>query len=390
MKEELRREAEAIRRGLEEFAQELVRTRSFTCCEEAAARLVFAKMEELGFQNLRIDGAGSVVGSFGEGPDSLMFDSHMDTVGVGDTSAWSHDPFGGEIADGRLWGRGAADMKCPLAASVYGAWLANRLGLPAGRSVTVSASTMEEDYDGEAAKEFFAGTDFRPRLVVVCEPTSLKIATGHRGRAMMEIKMAGRAAHGSTPEKGINPVYLLQEVVARVEKLAAALAARPGEHGSVALTNIFCTTASNNSVPQDASIILDRRLALGETEADLAAEMDELVRGTKASWRWYDIPGKTWRGAEFTYHSCLPAWEIAPDHELVRSAQRACESVLGAKAELFKLGCSTNAVTFAGVLHIPTIVLGPGSLEQAHARDEYCDLRQMLDAAVIYAEICRS
>ena len=371
------------------FASEVVKTRSLTCQEGEVASLIAGKMEELGYDEITIDDMGNVLGRIGSGDAKLMFDSHMDTVVVNDEQLWSVPPFSGEIKDGKLYGRGASDMKCGLVASVFGAFAAKKAGLLGDGAIYVSASSMEEDYDGDAVKYLLNKTGLRPDGVVICEPTSLRIATGHRGRALIEVKAEGRGCHASTPELGKNPVYMLRPVIDRVEKLAEELSRRTGEHGSVALTNIYCTTASNNSVPQDATIILDRRLALGESEEIIGKEMDKLVEGFEGvSWTFCDIPGVSWKNNPFVFHSFLPAWEISPEHELVRNASEAYREVLGKDAELFKMGCSTNGVTTAGVFNLPTIVCGPGDLAQAHSRDEFCSVDDLVNAVGIYARLC--
>lgn len=372
-----------------DFAKRIVGTKSLTCHEEKVSELVVEEMKKLGYDEITIDGMGNVLGRLGEGETGLMFDSHMDTVTVNDESEWKFPPYGGEIIDGNICGRGAADMKCGLASSVYGAAIAAKAGLIApGTAVYVSCSTMEEDYDGDALKYLLRNTGLKPRGMVLCEPTSLRVAVGHRGRSLIEINMKGVSCHGSSPERGKNPVYMMQEIITRVQKLNEDLYKREGEHGSVALTNVYCNTPSNNSVPQDATIILDRRLALGESEEIISKEMDELVRGTDAVWCFSDIPGTSWKNESFVFHSFLPAWEIAKDSPLVTAASSSYEESTGKKAELFKLGCATNGVTSAGVFKIPSIVLGPGDLTYAHARNEFCPISELLKACEIYARLC--
>lgn len=373
---------------LVDFACRLVATRSLTCDEGAVAALVQREMEALGYDEITVDETGNVIGRIGQGEAALLLDGHMDTVTVNDADQWLRDPFSGVVEDGLLHGRGAADTKCPLAAAIYGAAIARRMGLPEGKSVYVSASAMEEDYDGEAVRLLLQDSGLRPRGVVICEPTELKIATGHRGRSLIELHAIGKSCHGSTPELGDNPVYKLRQVIGRVEALAEQLSAQPGDHGSLALTNIYCNTASNNSVPQDATVILDRRLALGETEERIAAEMDELVRGTDVTWCFSDMEDKTWTGRPFLFHSFLPAWKIAPDHALVRAMAAAFTAQTGGEAELFSMGCCTNGVSSAGVYGLPTVVFGPGSLDQAHSANEFCPVEQLTAAAAIHARLC--
>lgn len=370
------------------FARKLVQTKSMTCEEKEAAALIEAEMQKLGYDEVRIDETGNVIGRIGNGQKILFFDSHMDTVTVIDEGQWDVDPYGGEIRDGKLYGRGAVDMKCPLAASLYGACIAKRAGLPEDVTIYVSASAMEEDFDGEAVRQFLTATGLRPHGVVICEPTDLKIATGHRGRALIEVTVNGKGCHASNPAAGVNPVYLMEDIIHKVREQAAALDALEGEKGSVALTNIYCSTASNNSVPQTASIILDRRLAVGESEEVITAEMDRLTAGTNGTWRFSDIPAQSWTGKNFVFHSFLPAWKIPRDHALVRAAEQAYETVQDQKPILFQMQASTNGVTTAGMFHLPTIVLGPGDIALAHSVNEYCDVQSMFDASCIYAALC--
>ncbi|MCD7908750.1 MAG: YgeY family selenium metabolism-linked hydrolase [Clostridium sp.] len=370
------------------FARKIVRTKSMTCEEQEVAALIEAEMQKLGYDEVRIDETGNVIGRIGNGSKVLLFDSHMDTVTVIDEYQWDVDPYGGEIKDGKLYGRGAVDMKCPLAASVYGACIAKRVGLSKDVTIYVTASAMEEDFDGEAVRQFLTATGIRPDGVVICEPTDLKIATGHRGRALIEVTVTGKGCHASNPANGVNPVYLMEDIIHKVQEQAAILDAREGEKGSVALTNIYCSTASNNSVPQSATIILDRRLAVGETENVITEEMNQLVAGTEGTWRFSNIPSQSWTGKKFVFHSFLPAWKIAKDQALVLAAKKAYETMQGKKPVLFQMEASTNGVTTAGMFHLPKIVLGPGDIAVAHSVNEYCELQSMSDARRIYAALC--
>lgn len=370
------------------FARKTIQTKSMTCQEKDMAALIESKMKELGYDQVVIDETGNVLGKIGHGEKILFFDSHMDTVTVIDEDQWDMDPFGGVVKDGRIYGRGSVDMKCPLVSSVYGAYIAKRIGIPDDITIYVSASVMEEDFDGEAVRQLLLSTGLKPDGVIICEPTNLKIATGHRGRALIEVKTEGRACHASSPEKGINPVYMMEEIIGRVKQQAGTLDAKEGDKGSIALTNVYCSTASNNSVPQDATIILDRRLALGESEEIISQEMDGLISGTQGRWCFSDIPAKSWTGKDFIFHSFLPAWKIASDHKLVTAARKAFELIKEDAPKLFQMGASTNGVTTAGMFHLPTIVFGPGDLAQAHAVNEYCDINSMLDACKIYAALC--
>lgn len=370
-----------------EFARTLVRIESVTGNEAKMAEAVTAKMHELGYDQVLCDGLGNVVGVNGDGSQKIFFDSHMDTVDVIDRENWKHDPYGAEVENGYIYGRGSVDMKGALAASVYAGAIAKELGLLEGKTVYVSASIMEEDYDGQAVRYILEEDGIHPDAVVICEPTDLSVGYGHQGRALIQITIKGKGAHASHPETGVNPVYLMREVIDRTEQLADSLQANRSESGTVAITNIFCTTASNNSVPEEASIILDRRLSLKEDEEYIAKEMNELVKDTKAEWKIVDVPGRSYRGKEITLHSFLPAWELPADHGLIVAAKDAVTETRQKEAELQKLAISTNAVVTAGIWKIPTVVVGPGDINDAHAADEKCSIKALHEACGIYVRL---
>lgn len=388
MTERIRRAVEHRREDIIAFTQELVRIESVTGNEERVARAVERRLRELGFDGVAVDRTGNVTGSVGDGPMTVLFDSHTDTVGVVDADSWRRAPFGGEIDGGRLYGRGSVDMKGALAVSIYAAAAARELGLLAGKRIVISASVMEEDYDGVALRCLLEDSGLRPDYAVFGEATGLRICRGHNGRALIGITVNGKAAHGSKPELGVNPVYCMQPVIARVQALAAELSGRPGWHGTLALTNISCVTASNNSVPQSAEIVLDRRLCAAESMATVEAEMAGIMAGVDGSWRICDVPGKTWTGREITLHSYLSAWELGEEAPLVRAAKRAGEAVLGRAPDTAIFSYTTNAVVTAGDMGIPTIVFGPGDTGVSHGKDEFCPVDELIEACRIYVQLC--
>ena len=372
------------------FAQEVLQTRSLTGSEGDVAALVQKKMGELRYDQVDVDAFGNVIGRIGNGHKKLMFDSHMDTVSVVDPDEWNHDPYGGEILDGFIHGRGSCDMKGGLVSSIYGGYIARMAGLPDDVTIMVCATVMEEDYDGEAVRYLLSQEDVLPDACVMCEPSSLNIVNGHNGRALIKVIMPGIPCHGSTPHLGDNPVYKLQEIITRIQTRADELLNMPEPHGSLALTNVSCRTASNNSVPAEAYVILDRRVIYGETENDISAEMDRLVEGTDASWGFVDIEGTTWTGKQFTFHSFLPAVKTDPSETIVEIAEFAGSKIIGKKPELDYMKGTTNAVASSGIYGIPSIIYGPGDLRLAHAKNEHCSVNEIIAAAGIYAAMCLS
>ena len=324
-----------------EFARKLVQIRSYSGEEEGVARLVAGKMEELGYDEVFIDAVGNVMGRIGDGPGSVLFDSHMDTVEVNDEEEWISPPFGADIKDGRIYGRGSVDMKSSLAASLYSAVAARDLGFQDGRTIYVTATVSEEYCDGENLKMLFA-------------------------------------------EKGVNAVYEMAEIITRVEKLNDNLAALGSPHGTIVLSDISCVSASLNAVPSECSIYLDRRLVPGETEEDVKREMDALTLGKRASWEIGVLRRKSWTGVELVYFPLHRAWKIDQDHELVKACDRAYEKVFGRKpGEYGFWDFGTNAVTPVG-MGIPTVGFGPGEYKLAHGVNENCEVDKILEAFRFY------
>ena len=379
--------SERLEKELIEFARQLVRLQSYSDNEGAVAEAVAAKMRELGYDEAFIDSTGNAVGFIGGGERLIHFDSHMDTVEVNDAEAWLLPPFAAEIKEGRLYGRGSVDMKSALAASVYGAALARELGHTKDKRICVSGSVCEEYCDGENIKMMYRELSLRPDFVVICEPSDNVITLGHKGKAQMRIRTHGLSAHGSAPEKGINAVYEMAEIIGRVEALNKRLTDEGSPHGTIVLSDISCVTASLNAVPSEAEIYLDRRLVLGETEEKVRAEMEELVRGKRASWETGTLRRTSWKGAPLVYEPLHMAWKLDEGSPLFSAANAAYTETFGKAPERYDFwDFGTNAVTPVS-MGIATIGFGPGEYKLAHMRDENCEVEKITDAAKFYAAL---
>ena len=366
------------------FTQNLVRTPSFTGEEKEVARLVYDKMQALGYDHSFIDELGNVIGIIGDGPTKILFDGHLDTVPVNQSEPWAYDPFGAEIIDGKLYGRGSVDMKGGVAAYVYAGHAIKRLGLHKGKTIIISASVMEEDFDGEALYHICKKVDTKPDYVVICEPSGLGLALGHQGRAMLKVNTKGIFAHGSVPEKGINAVYKMQPIIRRVEDLNIELTAAGDKAGTVALTKIESNGLSLNTIPSRCSIYLDRRLSIVESETYITKEMTKLLDGTDANWEIYDEKGVSYTGVPVNLHSFLPAWEIEKDHKLSLACIEAYRTLHNSALQMIKWDICTNGVASAGKLGIPTIGFGPGDCKLAHMVDECCPVSDIVAASEFY------
>ena len=368
------------------FTQELVRIKSYTHDEEDIVRFISRKMKSLGYDEVILDDFGNVAGRIGNGDTTILFDSHCDTVAVNDPDEWITDPFGGEIIDGKIYGRGSVDMKGAVAATIYAGYAIKELSLHEGKTIYVSCSILEEDVEGEALLYLCDKNKINPDFAVICEPSSLKLALGHRGRAMLTIYTEGVSAHGSSPELGENAIYKTKNIIERIEKLQFKLSA-DNKAGSVALSRIESRAVSLNAVPDQCKLYLDRRLEMGETETTVDREMDSLIEGTEAKWDILDINDRTWTGKSVTCKSFFLPWEIQKDHRLTLASIEAFNDAIGTEATLFKWKFSTNGFATASKLGVPTIGLGPGDPTLAHCRNECCGISEIVGAMKFYTSL---
>lgn len=377
-----RREEELIA-----FAQDVVRTRSYSGEEEELARFISEKMRDLGYDEISIDRVGNVVGRLGDGPISIMFDAHMDTVEASDPDAWTVPPFSGEIKGGRLYGRGAVDMKGALASAVFGPVLANELGWIAGHTVYVTCTVNEEDCAGENLRSLFEELDIRPDFFVTCEPSSNEIALGHNGKAQIAITTKGVSAAASRPQNGVNAVYKMVEIIQRVEARNERLSAIGDPHGTITISNISSVSASLNAVPSECSIYLDRRMVVGETSEDIREEADALVEGTDATWEIGTLHSTSWTGKQIDYEPMNEAWLIETDHPLTQACRVAYEEVFDRPHGAYHVWVGgTNAVTPVA-MGIPSIGFGPGEDFLSHVPNENCIVDEIITAAQFYAAL---
>lgn len=377
---------ESYENNLIKTIQQAVRTRSYSDEEGAMAELLKNTMEELGYDEVKIDSVGNVIGRIGNGSKKIHFDGHMDTVKVNDEAEWQVPPFSGEIVDGSIWGRGSVDMKSALCASVYAAAYARDMGYIKDKTVYVTGTVCEEYCDGVNLKHLYKEFDLKPDFCVICEPCDNIITLGHKGKAQIRIITNGISAHGSAPEKGKNAVYEMAEIIERVEKLNEKLSAEGAVHGTIVLSDISCVSASLNAVPSRCEIYLDRRLVLGETLDKVRTEMDGLIAGKDAYWEVGALHHTSWNGGKLDYEPMHDPWITAEDAPITEALKEACKTVRGSYPTEFDFwDFGTNAITPVA-MGVPTIGFGPGEYKLAHMRDEHCSVEKIKEAFRIYAE----
>jgi len=377
--------------ALGQLASDLVRTPSISGAEGAVAARLIEAMRNAGFHDIWTDRVGNVVGRYGTGQGpKLLYEGHMDTIDVGNPGAWTRDPFGGIIENGILYGRGAVDMKGALAAMIFGVKLLAEAGVSLGGDLLVAFVVQEEPCEGMAVRALIEEEGVQPNYVVLGEPTNLGIYLGQRGRVELEVTTYGRAYHSAAPQGGVNAIYSAARLVFGIQLLESQLLNDPvlGQ-GSVAVTHIASEAGSRNAIPDRCTLIVDRRLTLGETEARAISEIQQIIKreGVQAEVATATYEITTYKGYVGRGRKYCPPWLIPEDAPLVRKAMRAVERALEFHPRLGVWPFSTDGVYTMGEAGIPTIGFGPGEERYAHAADEQVRLADLAHAARAYAQL---
>jgi putative selenium metabolism hydrolase len=383
--------AKALEKQTTRFLADLVRTPSFSSKEKEVIAVIGKEMRKVGFDQVRTDGLGSIIGRIGKGPRAIAFDAHIDTVYPGDLQQWSFDPFKPRIKDGKIWGRGTADQKGGMASMVYAGKIIKELGLNDQFTVYFTGTVMEEDCDGLCWQHLINVEKLKPELVVITEPTNLNIYRGHRGRMEIRVEVKGRSCHGSAPERGDNAIYKIARIALEIEKLNKRLRKDPflGK-GTVTVSEVRSSSPSLCAVADGAGIHLDRRLTAGETKASALAEVRDAAKRAgypDAKVFVLKYAEAAYTGKVYPTEKYFPTWVMEKKSPWLQDAVAAYTGALGKAPLVDKWTFSTNGVAIAGMKGIPCLGLGPGNEVYAHAPNEACPIEHLSSAAAFYAAL---
>ena len=313
----------------------------------------------------------------GNGP-TLCFNAHLDVVPTGDESAWSHPPFAAEIADGRIYGRGAGDDKASVTAQVMGAVALARSRVPLRGRLMVT-EVADEETSGAGALHLIAEAHVRPAGVIVGEQTMNRVAIGEKGTAGVDIVVSGRTAHGALPWEGANAIEGMARVITALDReLQPRLAERTHAYfmPSSASVNMIDGGVKSNVVPDRCAIFVDRRLIPGEDPVATTTEIREIADAAIAG-----LPG--------IEVQVIPAADrfaatmSDPDGTLAQ-AMLAANAFLGLSTELTGFSMASDGRHFAAAGY-PTIIYGPGDPRLAHIPDEWVGIDEVLEATRAFA-----
>ncbi|NOZ27887.1 MAG: YgeY family selenium metabolism-linked hydrolase [Chloroflexi bacterium] len=344
------------------------------------------EMRKLGFDEVRFDRMGNILGRIGDGPRVLLYDSHIDTVGIGDPDAWEWDPFQGKVEDGILFARGASDEKGSTPGMIYGLAIARDRGLLQGWTVYYFGN-MEEWCDGIAPNALVEVEGIRPDYVVIGEPTNMRVYRGHKGRVEMKVVAKGRSAHAASNHLGDNAIYKMLPVIEAIRDMEPSLGDDPFlGHGKITVTDMRVRTPSINAVPDECTIFIDRRLTLGESkEAALDQVRRHIPPGSEITVEILQYAEPSYTGFVFPVEKYFPAWVLEDDHPLVRAGQVVRRAIGLPDAPAGKWDFSTNGIYWMGKAGIPSIGFGPGNEVHAHTVLDQVPLADVVQSAAFYA-----
>ena len=379
------------------LCQDLIRIKSYSGKEGQVVEKLKNAMLELGFDDFYIDDYGSITGHIkGKQPGpKLLFDGHLDTVPVPEPSDWIHEPFGGEIDKGKIYGRGASDMKGALAAmACAAAWFAEDCKGNFSGDLYVVGSVHEECFEGISSR--MVSKRVEPDYVVIGEASLGKLKRGQKGRAEIVVETFGKPAHSANPDSGINAVYNAALLIEQIRKLPVSSHSVLGD-GILELTDIKSSPYPGASVvPDYCKMTYDRRLLVGETPESVLKPILDLIVTMQLDDPEFKANASFAQGREDCYTGAViggeryfPAWLLEEEDEYVKNVRQGLIEA-GLDAEISHYNFCTNGSHYAGEAGIKTIGFGPSPENLAHTIDEYIEISQLTMAARGYYAICGS
>lgn len=372
------------------FLRDLIAIPGESGKEERVVARIAEEMRNLDFDKVEVDTMGNVLGWMGQGEKLIAFDAHIDTVGVGEMSNWTFDPYEGCETETTVGGRGASDQLGGMVSAVYGAKIMKDLGLLSDRyRVLVTGTVQEEDCDGLCWQYICEESKIKPEFVVITEPTDGNIYRGQRGRMEIRVEVKGISCHGSAPERGINAIYRMSEIIQEVRELGNHLHHDPflGQ-GTLVVSEIFFKSPSRCAVPDMCAISIDRRLTDGEDYLQALRQIRDLPSCQKyeANVTMYSYDTPSYTGLTYPSDCFFPTWVIPEDAAPTRALVEVHRAMYG-EPFVDKWTFSTNGVSIMGRYGIPCIGYGPGREKEAHAPNEKTWKEDLVRCAAVYAAV---
>lgn len=369
--------------------QEFIAIESVTYSEGEAVQFLASKMREFGYDEVRVDRVGNVLGRIGKGDTVILYDAHIDTVELGDPEDWEYHPLSGTIADGFIHGRGAVDDKGCLMGMAWAGRIVKELGLDKDITLWVSGSISEEDVEGACVEAMMKeNDDIKPDFILVGEASGLRIMRGHKGRALLRITVPGKAAHASAAWRGDNALIKALPIIKAIDDFQDFTDDEFLGKGTIEVTKVDCITPSLNTIPGEVIITCDRRISCGETIEDLLEEAEGFYEGIEGVKGEIDTEHvTTYTGYEITAVDYFPSWVLSEDHPYIQSGVETFKELFDKEPEVTKWDFSTNATHLCGRMKIPAMGFGPGDETLCHSNEDKMPIDELMKAIEFYAAL---
>ena len=322
-------------------------------------------------------GRVSLVGRIGDcSRPTLLVNGHLDTVPA-DPNRWAHDPFGGEVADGRIWGRGTADMKGGVAAAIEAVLALGRAGIEPPCDVLFHLVADEERGGRFGTQALLDRGLITADACVVPEPTSLDVCIAERGLLHVDVLLHGRPAHASEPRRGISAIEKAAKVVLALHAADFGHPAHPLLGAPTANAGLISGGSGANVVAERCVVTIDHRVLPGQAQADAVDDVRRLIDAIDDPDLIYDLEPIVFGEAS----------ELAPSHPWTAWMRTTIAGVIGRQPAVIGMPFATDARFVRNQRAIPAVVCGPGSIDQAHVDDEWVAIDALVDAAAVYATL---
>jgi acetylornithine deacetylase/succinyl-diaminopimelate desuccinylase len=307
---------------------------------------------------------------------TLIINGHLDVVPV-TAEAWTRDPFDPHVEDGRLYGRGSADMKGGIAAAICALSVLERSGRTPACDIVFHLVADEERGGRLGTGALLEAGLIRGDACLVPEPTDLELCVAERGLLQGRLTVRGRPGHGSRPREAVSAI----EHAARLVLALHAADFGDQDHPLLGRPTANVGTISGgdalNTVAESCVIGLDRRVLPGATESGAVAEVVAKIEGAGVAGLNYAFEVDTFGEAS----------EMSADEPWVKQVGAAVERATGRQPGVIGMSFTTDARFVRNQAGIPTVVCGPGAVEQAHGNDEWVAVSRLADATAAYAEL---
>ncbi len=380
---------ESAERDLVEFAQRIIRTPSMSGDEKACVDVIVGEMKALGYDEAYVDGVGNAIGVIrGSCPDlpPVLLNSHVDHVDPGDPGAWPHPPYGGVVEGDALFGRGASDTKGAIAVQVYAPGILKKQGLRPWRDTYVAAVVLEET--SGLGTRWLIEHGGLPSFAVAYlgEATANNLCIGHRGRAELRVRVDGRAAHASAPERGDNPLYGIARVLLGLRDLAENQAAHHIlGRSTIAPTQVRTSSVSPNAISDWCEAVVDWRYTR-ETPEEMIQALERIMKdaAVKGEAGFMMQNAVSYLGVSDSRPHLAHSYVLEPDSAEVRRVVNVLHAVMGRVPSIGTWRFCTDGGYLASVAKIPTIGFSPCEERYAHTSDDQVSISLMREGLVGY------